>query len=338
MSGVPHLEIAVYARIGAYHIVQEWILNNDGWIFPRVFSKGLSCNVNHWHHPYWRFDFALGSPETHRVAVFSEHGIDNITVEGGLINSSFGEKTEYHVSSTQPPEIGQIERPAQAIIVPPREGPNGIVGPTSFSNRDAYIRNFRPEEDQPWPHSPKDDISFAVHEPCVDRDIVFWSICHLFHEASEGKDHWHSVGPNLNFRPMILANVPPESFRVIDVSTELHVKDFKLVGKDKWNHGSFTDQVFTNPSARTAEVVRSLKAGDTTAELIIRISWNKDLSVHVQFTANLFDELQRVAQVTNEFNVLRDTSVSWGGVHLVDYHVGDPDTADMSFKVRNSQQ
>lgn len=342
LGGLPHLRLGVYARIGAYHIAQTWTLNNEGEVLPRVFSKGLSCTLDHWHHPYWRFDFALGSPERNRVSVVSESSTADIAVEGAVVNAWFGHNTQYRVTSTQPPDVGDIELPARATIVPPVIGPptvalyDGIVGPTSFSSRDGYIRKFRPEEDRPWPHAPANDIGFAVHEPCVDSEIVFWSICHLFHRAEEGEDHWHSVGPNLHFRPMILANVPSEYFRVVEISGVVNVMDFKAVGKNLFHKLEFTDKVLVNPSAKTGEVVRYASVGDTKAELIVRINWNKDSSVNVQFTANLFDGLERVAAVKNQFNVLRDNFIDWSGIHLVDHHRGDPDTADMSFTVRNS--
>ena len=73
-AGIPTLELGVYARIGAYHIYQSWYINDTGVILPRVFSKGLSCNLDHWHHPYWRFDFDLDGSDHQRVNVFDEGG------------------------------------------------------------------------------------------------------------------------------------------------------------------------------------------------------------------------------------------------------------------------
>lgn len=341
LSGTLHLELGVYARIGAYHIWQSWTLNNDGWIRPRVFSKGLSCNVDHWHHPYWRFDFALGSPERQRLSVFQESGahIGDITTEGSLVNSAFADDPEYVIRSTQVPDIGVIEQPAEAIIIPPHlDHHAGIVGPTSWSPLDGYVRVFRPEEDRDWPHSAHEDIKFPQHQSCVDSDIVFWSICHLHHHANEGADHWHKVGPNIRLKPMLLAQIPKECLRVVLIKGELHVKDFKLVGSDLWEHSTFSDQVLVNPNVRNGEFVAKLGSGDVTGELILRVSWNLDSSVNVQFTANLFDEQERVARVEGQFNVLRDTATSWNGIHLVDHHSGDPDTGDMSFEIANLQQ
>ncbi|WEX74762.1 hypothetical protein PYH37_000033 [Sinorhizobium numidicum] len=342
VSGTKHLHLAVYARIGAYHIQQSWFINDDGWIHPRIFSKGLSCNLDHWHHPYWRFNFALGIPESHRLSVSREGGpfIADITNEGSLINSTFGELIEYVVTSTQPSLlVGQVERPSRAIIIPPhRDEKKGVVGPTEFSPFDGYVRKFRPEEDASWPHDVHTDIKFNIHEPCNDGDIVFWSICHLKHKESDGADHMHDVGPDILLEPMIVAGVPPEFKREITVKCELHVKDFKLTKKDLWDHKAFSDSVLLDPAALTGEVVRKGNAGDVTGELVVRVTLNPDLSVNVQFTANLFDELERVAQVSGQFNVLRDSDLAWNGIHLVDYHGGDPDTADMSFHVFNNVQ
>jgi hypothetical protein len=105
-----------------------------------------------------------------------------------------------------------------------------------------------------------------------------------------------------------------------------------------WHHTTFSETILVNPNARCGEVVAKLGAGDVTGELILRIAWNPDSSVNVQFTANLMDEHERVARVEGQFNVLRDTVAKWGGIHLVDHHGGDPDTADMSFDVSNAQQ
>lgn len=58
-DGTEWIEVGVYARIGAYHIYQSWYLSKEGKIRSRVWSKGLSCNLDHLHHPYRRFHFDL---------------------------------------------------------------------------------------------------------------------------------------------------------------------------------------------------------------------------------------------------------------------------------------
>lgn len=67
VKGVKWMELCIYARIGAYHLAQQWHLSEDGWIAPRIWSKGLTINMDHWHHPYWRFDFDIDGTEPNRV-------------------------------------------------------------------------------------------------------------------------------------------------------------------------------------------------------------------------------------------------------------------------------
>jgi hypothetical protein len=177
-----------------------------------------------------------------------------------------------------------------------------------------------------------------VHENPDGGDIVFWSICHLSHHAHEGKDHWHEVGPSIVVDMPQGAPIRPEDCRQVNFRGNIHIKDYKLVGSDKWGHHEFNETLMVDPNAPHAEVhIRRGPIGDVTADLVFRIDWRADRSVAVNFTAELYDEAQRVANTGGSFNVLRDSSAGWGGLHLVDYHGGDPDTADMDFTVTNNQ-
>jgi hypothetical protein len=69
----------------------------------------------------------------------------------------------------------------------------------------------------------------------------------------------------------------------------------------------------------------------------MRFDRNGDNSVSVNFDAQLFDEDDLVSSVASHFNIPRDGSVSWGGLHMIDFHVGDPDTGDMDWVATNSQ-
>ena len=323
--------------------MQTWRLNNDGLIKARVFEQGAILQSRPLASPILALGFRFGfAGDASRCGLPQKRTRDNhhqqrVSRRQRLIQQPTS-RIRHH-EHTAAPQRRPDKSPAQAIVTPPQINHHeGIVEPTTFSPYDGYVRIFRPEEDRSWPHAAKDDIHFTVHEPCSDKDIVFWSICHLHHHASEGEDHWHEVGPDILFKPMLVADVPPEYLRVIDIIGELHVKNFKLVGKDQWKHSTFAEQILVNPNVPSGEVVSKLGAGDVTGELILRITWNSDASVNLQFTANLFDEAERVARVEGQFNVFRDTVVKWGGIHLVDHHGGDPDTADMSFEVSNVQQ
>jgi hypothetical protein len=339
IAGVEHRRIGVYARIGAYHINQWWLLNQLGWVSARVASKGLSCELDHWHHPHWRFNFALGQPEVHRVSVHRWNGVKlaDLDTEGRLVNSNFGEDIEYRVTSTQPADIGFIERPAKATVRPAlRDESHGIVGPDTFCSLDGYLRTYRPAEDRDWPHDPDDQLFFPFDEPCNDTDIVLWSVGHLEHHAEEGPDHWHEVGPDILCEPMIMAGLPAESMRQVTIKAQIDVKDFAAVGDDQWGHLTINETVLVNPNSRIGNVVHHASAGDTVAELIIRLEWQTDFGVTARIRGFLYDEGERVANFEVTAAAPRD---SWAtaNLHLVDYHGGDPDTADMDIKLVNDQ-
>jgi hypothetical protein len=324
------LELGVYARIGAYHIYQAWYLHETGKIMPRVFSKGLSCELNHWHHPYWRFD--IDGRDRQRVNIYNgENWVTFFSTEESFLNSMFGTDVKFVV------ENGRSG--TQVSITPPRMDEHiGIVGPTEFAPFDGIIRKYRPEEDISWPAPPEKHIEYSVFENPDDYPTVFWSICHLFHQADEGKDHWHSVGPNLEVKLSDRVHIKTHERRQVTVEANIHVKNFKAVGKDDWGHFNHTGSTEVNPREEYDEFFfHANRVGDTNATLLIRINYRDDQSIYVQFEANLVDEGERVAVVHNAFFVMRDSKGFWSGLHLVDYHSGDPDTADMDFVIENQQ-
>jgi hypothetical protein len=327
------LELGVYARIGAYHIYQAWYLNDDGVILPRVFSKGLSCNLDHSHHPYWRFDFDLDGSSRQRVNVFAQGGarlVGNVVREGSLVNAPAG-GTVYNVEN--------LQTGTRAWVIPPTlNAAEGVGGPTSFSSFDAYVRRFRASEDVDWPHRPENEIGFGVHDSCDDTDVVLWSICHLFHRAAEGADHWHEIGPTIVVEVPPAPEPPATSKRMIDIAGTIAIKDFRLIGHDRWGHFEFREIATVQPFSPHAEtLIRKGPVGDVTATLLIAIDRRSDDSVAIAFTAELYDESERVSRVGNSFTVAADTTGNWSGIHLVDHHAGDPDTADMQFTVKNTQ-
>lgn len=332
LEGTQWLELGVYARIGAYHIYQSWYINDTGVISPRVFSKGLSCNLDHWHHPYWRFDFNLDGSDHQRVNIFDEGGRlfqGFVNLEGRLFNNPDGSSV-YNVEN--------LNSGLKAWIIPPRlDEARGIVGPTEFSNLDVYVRKFRESEDRGWPHKPEHEIGFPVHENPDNSDIVFWSICHLHHHAAEGKDHWHEVGPTIIFDVPPAPPPPPESIRGVAIGINMTIKDFGVFQDNEQSFSFFVDNRVVHPISPHAEVLEKRSVGDVTAHLLIKIDWQPNNSLAITFTAELYDSNERVASVGDNFNVPAGSTTEWSGIHLVDHHSGDPDTANMVFTVKNFQ-
>jgi hypothetical protein len=253
-----------------------------------------------------------------------------VTKEGRFHNADWGD-ARYCIEN--------VHTGAKAWIFPARLEPDhGVVGPDAFSNVDVYVRKYRAEEDRPWPLRPEQDMGFAVHEPLSSDDIVFWSVSHLSHHADEGADHWHSIGPTIVFDLPEPAVPGPadETHRRVRVQGTIRIKDYRLIGANKTGSESFDKTVLLSPTASHAEIaISSKQVGDVTAVLRIRVDRNRDNSVFVGFDARLFDEKDVVASAGKEFNVLKDASLHWQGVQLVDHHAGDPDTSDIDFTVTN---
>lgn len=183
------LEVGVYARIGAYHIYQAWYLSHDGWIGPTMWSKGLQCNVDHDHHPYWRMDFDINGFTSDQVFVY----------DNNRPNEGWGPGWHKY-----PQEINDVKNPGTDRVWFARDNPTEhgvwvIPGPDgaadSFSNKDAGVRRYHYAEDQPWPFGAWGHLGYLNGEDVQEKDIILWYVAHLHHEAAEGSDQWHWVGP-----------------------------------------------------------------------------------------------------------------------------------------------
>jgi hypothetical protein len=334
INGKPWYELGVYARIGAYHIYQAWYFEDTGRLLPRVFSKGLSCNLDHWHHPYWRLDIDLDESSGQRVSFFKgTTWLGYFGSEGYVINDPAGES----VYSIENAETG-----AKAWIYPPRpDKATGVVGPTSFSQYDGYIRKYRSEEEGSWPHPPEEDIGFSVHESLdSSSDIVFWCIGHLFHRAAEGEDHWHSVGPNIEFDlPRPAAQTVAQNLRLVTVKVVVRLKDLKIVGDTVEKEFVIDEHRTLSPASPHAEIVEWVgPVRKLNLQLRVSLDRGNDNAVAVSYGAILYDSGRPVAQKASSLNVLRDGMLTWA-VHLVDLDdvtdVGD--SADLTMTVTNAQ-
>ena len=170
-NDIQWLSLNVYARIGAYHILQEWYISETGTITPRVGSMGLTINMDHWHHPYWRFDFDIDGPDNNRVWI--HQGLDDwffYPHEANDIESRY----------FNPVWVVRNEQTNNQVWIIP--GPDNAQA-DGFSQFDVAIRRYHPSEDSyPWPFG-KGELGFHESEDVSNADVVFWMIAHLFHRA-----------------------------------------------------------------------------------------------------------------------------------------------------------
>ena len=184
VNGVRWLEMGVYARIGAYHIYQAWFLNEEGIVQPHVWSKGLTINMDHTHHPYWRLDFDIDGGAHNRVWRFDDGQGWRFYRKEANDAKNRRTRTSWFVRNEQTLN--------GAWVLPgPDDG-----DPDGFSGIDMAVRLFRPDQDVGWPFG-VNGIGFSKGEPVEDADVVFWYVAHLFHRFREGGDAWHGAGPTI---------------------------------------------------------------------------------------------------------------------------------------------
>jgi hypothetical protein len=320
------LEIGIYARIGKYHLYQCYYLNNTGRIFPRVWSKGLSCNLNHRHHPYWRIDADVDGASPNRINQVTSSGTAHYISEGWVTRSN-NMRWNFENMNTH----------AKLWIEPSATD----EARDSFSTIDGYVRKYRSGEDRAWWREPHQEIAFNGQGGLTDNDDkVFWYVAHLSHEASEGEDHWGAVGPTVR------VELPPNSFgananRRIRVFGSMVTTDDEDWGSDEHATTNFDDFGFIDPSqvAKIFSYVQKM-GGEIRVELKITAVWFATHAV-VTVDAKLFEG---TSVNTNDLDASRivNVNVNHGGSNVVAFRLlnsewNSPDKSDIRVTITNTQ-
>lgn len=190
ISGRQWLEVAIYASLGAYRMYQAWYFSNDGYLRPHLFSRGLQCNIDHDHHPYWRLDFDINGAAADQIFVYDNNRPNQGWGQGWL---------KYTV------ENNDTKSPATGRVWFVRDNPTGDgswVLPGSadgtanaYSTKDYGGRRYRGAEDESWPFGAWGHLGYLNGEGIQETDVIYWYVAHMPHEAAEGSNVWHSVGP-----------------------------------------------------------------------------------------------------------------------------------------------
>jgi Cu2+-containing amine oxidase len=195
-GGLSGVSVESFHTIGAYKLTVRWTFWADGRITPRLYSAGLQCNVDHRHHPYWRFDFDI-------------EGAANDTVfEYNSSTPDLGWGPGWHVKHS---EITRVKNPATqrswaVMDVSTMRGYHVIPGSNdgfadAFAPRDLFVMRYHGPEDRHGQQGSAVDDGLAAYingEVVEKADVVLWYCAHLGHHAeAEHADEWHSCGPSL---------------------------------------------------------------------------------------------------------------------------------------------
>ena len=187
-------EIDVLAGIGKYRITQAWWFSDDGWLHPRMSSKGLHCDLDHEHHAYWRMDFDVDGSGSDQMFTYNKPG-------GGCgADEGYGPGWHKWVSEAREIKMAALERRWWVQDSVTGNGAGLYSGNEDDGDADGWAlldtaaQLYHSSEDVEWPFG-SSDLGWENGEAVHESDNVTWSIAHLYHKAAGGGDHWHRVGP-----------------------------------------------------------------------------------------------------------------------------------------------
>ncbi len=188
-SGRQWLELGIQDTIGNYVIYQSWYLSADGVLDGHIFSKGLQCNVDHVHYPYWRMDFDLAGGQNDQIRRFVNGNWQTISTESNE-NVTTADNHRWQIRNTVTGDSVDIEFGAAGW-----DNIDGTVSPVnSFDNNSIFGRRYKSSEDEGWRYGAQSEVPHDNNENISSQDILLWYKGYLPHDASEGQDLWHSTG------------------------------------------------------------------------------------------------------------------------------------------------
>jgi hypothetical protein len=198
-NNVKWLELGIYARIGEYHLYQAWHLSDDGELRPVLHSRGLSCNTNHDHHPYWRFDFDINGNGMDQVFVHEDGGADQGWGPGW--RKYRNERNDVKIPALNRTWLVRDQLNGHGVWILPGTGyvPLKDDGERDkFADLDVAIRRANASEDIPWEFGARGQLGYDEDNQGIqEHDVVFWYVAHLPHMAVLGPTKWLTLGPIL---------------------------------------------------------------------------------------------------------------------------------------------
>ncbi len=174
LGGHQYLVIWVYCKIGSYRLIQAYYFRDDGWLLPRLGSKGLQACASHVHAPHWQIDYDIDGTSANDRTFRWAPGWQPIPVE---------------FDGIQPPGLPLL---GQDCVTGRRVWAYGcLTGPVDACvPRDYGLRRWHSGEGCRWPFGQSGPvcifpvIPWGVPPENVNcQDNVLWEIGHLYHNV-----------------------------------------------------------------------------------------------------------------------------------------------------------
>ncbi len=189
-NGTAWLELGIQDKIGDYIIYQVWYLSEDGILDAHIFSKGLQCNTDHVHYPYWRMDFDLDGSADDGIFALQDGAWQRFTSEFDA-SATAALNHQWEVRDTTTGLTVRIEPGSADWSLP---GNNISVADQTDDNF-LFGRVYRSAEDRGWMYGANLTYPGNNGESLLGNDIILTYKGRMWHSAAEGQDLWHSAGP-----------------------------------------------------------------------------------------------------------------------------------------------
>ncbi len=243
-DGTQWLDIRVGAHIGAYRIQQAWQLSRDGRIAARVWSRGVSCDTDHVHHPYWRIDFDVNG-----------HDRNELWRQDGASWVVYTREKEDDKKPGRRWLVRNSETGHAVWIIPGQYDGKADW----FSRDDLAVRRYHSSEDEPWPFGCYEDLGYDNDENVRDTDIVVWYIAHLFHEAHD--EEKGSLGEWVHGGPVL--EIVPSQLRAVGICRSGDWANRYVIMPDLASFTAETQKLFDEQGLRMIHLDTFIKDGKT---------------------------------------------------------------------------
>ena len=206
LSGRQWYEIGIRDQIGSYDIYQVYYLSNDGILDAHIYSKGMQCNVNHYHYPTWRIDFDLIDSTNDQIQWDTLTGYMPKLIEFNA-NAAEAINHGWRVKDSVTGNFVDIW-PGFTDFTIPSANTNPVTG---YANHTVFGRLYKASEDTGWTYGPNTQVPYNNGESINNNDSVFWYEGYLPHSTEEGSELWHSTGLRLVVNGVLPPPPPPPS-------------------------------------------------------------------------------------------------------------------------------
>ena len=189
-QGTRWLELGILDTLGDYVLYQSFYVGENGQLDAHTFAKGLQCEFDHLHYPFWRFDFDIAGAGDEIVRRLPDGSTEVLDTEFDLGAAEAAD----HAWEVRDPDTGH------RVLVGFDDGtwnvPGEVVPEELYTTNRVYGRQHDEVESGPWRTPASTELPHNDGEAL--EDPVLWYRGYLPHTAEEGPELWHSTGVRLD--------------------------------------------------------------------------------------------------------------------------------------------